>query len=96
METVEVLIRIPKQEFEELQGNYVWWGKHGEYIKKGTVLPKGHGRLVDAEKIAREVNRAWALWQKKGEDCYVFADILTPLLISQPTVIEADKGVDNE
>ena len=94
METVEVLVRIPKKDFEELQSNYVWWGKHGEYIKKGTVLPKGHGRLVDAEKIAREVNRAWTLWEKKGEDCYLFADVLTPMLISQPTVIEADKDGD--
>ncbi|MBO7386313.1 MAG: hypothetical protein J6U15_00755, partial [Lachnospiraceae bacterium] len=60
-------------------------------LDNGTVLPKGHGRLVDAEKIAREVNRAWTLWEKKGEDCYLFADVLTPLLVSQPTVIEADK-----
>lgn len=61
-------------------------------IRKGTPLPKGHGRLVDAAKIAREVNRAWTLWEKKGEDCYLFADVLTPLLVSQPTVIEADEA----
>lgn len=40
METVEVLVRIPKRDFEELQGNYVWWGKHGDYIKNGIPLPK--------------------------------------------------------
>lgn len=44
---VEVLVRIPKKDFEELQSNYVWWGKHGEYIKKGTVIPKGHGRKFE-------------------------------------------------
>ena len=50
METVEVLIRIPKKEFEELQGNYVWWGRHGEYIKKGTVLPNNatNGDVIQA------------------------------------------------
>lgn len=46
METVGVLVRIPKKEFEELQSNYVWWGRHGEYIKKGTVLPKENGFIA--------------------------------------------------
>ena len=95
METVEVLIKIPKDEYEEIKEtntikehlNKIDWA-----VRNGTVLPKGHGRLVDAEKIAREVNRAWTLWEKKGEDCYLFADVLTPLLVSQQTVIEADKA----
>lgn len=54
-ETVEVVIRLPKSEYEELtRGGYTWWGRYGEYIKKGTVLPKGHGRLVDADAILEE------------------------------------------
>ena len=50
METVAVLVRIPKKEFEELQGNYVWWGRHGEYIKKGTKLPDNatNGDMIQA------------------------------------------------
>ena len=47
MEMVEVLIRIPKEEYEELKSNYTWWGKHGDYIKNGIVLPKGHKRLIE-------------------------------------------------
>ena len=79
METVEVLVRIPKRDFEELQSNYVWWGRHGEYIKKGTVLPKGHGVLKDIAEIER-------LWQKGDYDSIVSA------LLFAPAVIEADKA----
>ena len=101
METVEVVIRIPKKVLKDIQcvANGLWGRKNLDDLElailDGTVLPKGHGRLVDAEKIAKEVNRAWTLWEKKGEDCYLFADVLTPMLISQPTVIEADRGDDN-
>ena len=62
----------------------------------GKPFPKGHGRLIDAEKLAREINRAWTLWEKKGEDCYLFSDVLTPMLVSQQTIIEANKEVEND
>lgn len=53
METVEVVIKMPRSEYEELtRGGYTWWGRHGEYIKKGTILPKGHGRLVDEKDLS--------------------------------------------
>lgn len=98
METVEVVIRLPKEQYNNIlnKGQVIALSGYEKMIGKGTVLPKGHGRLVDAEKIAREVNRAWTLWEKKGEDCYLFADVLTPMLISQPTVIEADKEEEHD
>lgn len=90
-DTVEVLVRIPKRDFEELQSNYVWWGKHGEYIKKGTVLPKGHGRLIDADKV-KENHERWI--------GYLDEDMITRLNIAVdkhiPTVIEADKDGDTD
>ena len=43
-------------------------------------------RLIDAEALAEKVYRAWDLWEKKGNDCFVFSDIITPMLISMPTV----------
>ena len=60
-------------------------------IANGTPLPKGHGRLIDSEELAKAIMRAWTLWEKKGEDCYIFADVITPLLVSQATIVEADK-----
>lgn len=82
METVEVLVRIPKKEFEELQGNYVWWGKHGEYIKKGTVLPKGHGDLKDMNDLCYK-----SRYGCKGHCEYLH--ICNSY--GAPTIIEADK-----
>lgn len=43
-------------------------------------------RLIDAEAFAEKVYRAWDLWEKKENDCFVFSDIITPMLISMPTV----------
>lgn len=47
-------------------------------------------RLIDAERLAKEIDRAWTLWEKKGENCYIFSDVITPLIVSQPT-IEPDR-----
>ena len=55
MKTVEVVIRIPEEEYHYIQlygsikpfsGNFI-----AKQIKNGTVLPKGHGRLIDERDI---------------------------------------------
>lgn len=95
METVEVVIRIPKEDFEELQSNYVWWGKHGEYIKKGTVLPKGHGRLGDLDTLYEDVTNGikagnYEEGYERYENINDMDDIVDAIKYA-PTVIEADK-----
>lgn len=90
-DTVEVLVRIPKREFEELQSNYVWWGRHGEYIKKGTVLPKGHERLIaepTEEDIAKTIGG-----QNDFAEC--IREAVKTVFDNAPTVIEADKEVQD-
>lgn len=42
-------------------------------------------RYIDAENFANEIFRAWELWEKKGEDCFLFSDVITPMLVGQPT-----------
>lgn len=88
METVEVLVRIPKRDFEELQSNYVWWGKHGEYIKKGTVIPKGHGDLKDVQDIINRINLNYNNHQ--SIDAYSLKDMIATV----PTIIDADEDGD--
>ena len=46
-------------------------------IKNGTPLPKGHGRLIDADTLADGF-----------EDNYEFCEVVN----ATPTIIEADKG----
>ncbi len=90
METVEVVIRMPKSEYEELtRGGYTWWGKHGEYIKKGTVLPKGHGALKDIDKIVME--NSVDMWTDNGYEPMIAVEAIN----NSPTVIEADKEEEN-
>ena len=52
-------------------------------IQNGTPLPKGHGRLIDADEIQFENTE----FETYGDYCIAFDAI-----DEAPTVIEADKG----
>ena len=58
-------------------------------IRKGTPLPKGHGRLIDEDEIKWD-----ELWieNQYGRCCVGYAADL----VHTPTIIEADKEVENE
>ena len=62
-------------------------------IKHGKVLPKGHGRLIDADKFLKD-NEAYTGWilnssEWGGENAY--KDTLEDLVNEAPAIIEADK-----
>ena len=83
---VEVVIRMPRSEYEELTGGrYTWWGRYGEYIRNGTVLPKGHGRLIDADRLVKE--ELIDLYTNYGVESKVSAISIE----MSPTIIEADE-----
>lgn len=87
METVEVVIKMPKSEYEELtRGGYTWWGRHGEYIKKGTVLPKKHGRLIDADDYLANTPI-----RKSADDTWIKETYVYDTIMDAPTIIEANK-----
>lgn len=50
MKEIELVIKIPVETYE-------YWKEHSyeyvlaEAIKNGTVLPKGHGRLIDVDDL---------------------------------------------
>ena len=78
MADIELVIKIP----EEIYQNYrkVWQKRRGSVpescIAFGTPLPKGHGRLIDADALMRD---------------YGNPDIEI-LLNNMDTIIEADKA----
>ena len=89
METVEVLIRIPKEDLDFIKDEFADGDMPDEKdlqettyfaIAKGKALPKGHGDLKDVD----EIERIW----KKGNH-------VRSALLFAPTVIEADRGDDN-
>ena len=55
----------------------------GKAIANGTPLPKGHGRLIDADTYRKE------MLDSREFDFFKRLDM-------QPTIIEADKEVENE
>lgn len=42
-------------------------------------------RYIDADKLSSKVLDVWKKFEKQGKNCYVFADIFTPLIVSTPT-----------
>ena len=84
METVEVVIRIPKRTYDRVsERGIIAFGDDAYYIghaiENGTVLPKGHGRLIDADAVLEE----------PYGNTYKDIDIAE-------TIIEADEEVANE
>lgn len=62
-------------------------------VAKGVPLPKGHGRLIDADKFLKD-NEAYTGWildssDWGGENAY--KDTLEDLVNDADTIIEADK-----
>ena len=85
METVEVVIRIPKIKLDRINkiANGIWGTSNLDAqemaILNGTILPKGHGELVDRNDLK---------YAKYNSYAYAIANA--------PTIIGADKETENE
>ena len=79
MADIELLIKIPEEDWKFIKdSNGCRWSRAIlEGVINGTPLPKGHGRLIDADVLVDGM-----------EDNYEFCEELN----ATPTVIEADKG----
>lgn len=88
MADIELVIKIDEEVYKKAKETHdvmcdsVWLG-----IKNGTPLPKGHGRLIDADLLEKEI-----------EDYSEGAFAMTPefLVKDAPTIIEADKAESEE
>ncbi len=90
METVEVVIRIPKEYKDYIEGGAgIIPDKIIQYLfnalDNGTVLPKGHGRLIDADRLVKE--ECIDLYTDYGVESKVSAMSIE----MSPTIIEANK-----
>ena len=79
---MQIVIDIPEEMIRQIKHG-MWCGNNiiSDAIENGTVLPKRHGRLVDADALD---NTFFHLWTTT--EC-VYA------LRNAPTVLEADKEV---
>lgn len=89
METVEILIKIPKKQYDWLMAIGDCSLNHNERaIKHGTLLPKGHGRLCDMD-AALECLQETADCKTKQ-----YAIGMLDWAMSKRTIIGADKDGD--
>lgn len=77
---MQIVIDIPEEAYDFIKRTSYHTRSLYEAIKNGTPLPKGHGRLIDAD----------ALLRKHTEfDAYPFP---STTINNAPTIIEADKA----
>ena len=99
MADIALVIKISEETYNDIQSRD--W-KNGELvfseewkaIHNGIPLPKGHGRLIDADEIIEQVNNM----ADELDNDYTIADIekVGTLLESISAIIEADKESEDK
>lgn len=87
MEDIQLVINIPKDEYNIIKKSNapMTWAEH--LIANGTPLPKGHGDLIDRNALRESMNGA-CMGVMAGSDDY---DAPLKTLDSATAVIEADR-----
>ena len=96
---VELVIKMPEdvfkktvfyREFRDLNDSITTI----KALEKAVLLPKGHGRLKDADKIANEVNALKDNWNRYGNEYesgrYESYDYAVDTIDNADTIIKAD------
>lgn len=92
---MKLVIDIPEEEYngiepflngEKIKGGFNLY-RVLEIVMNGTPLPKGHGRLIDADKEIYELNEM----KVQGETFTTAVNFAKILMRKAPTIIEADK-----
>lgn len=89
---MQIVINIPEEAYKLLKNEGVDWlgAEHIlNAVANGTPLPKGHGRLIDADKTAL-LSNLFCYTKYTGIDEAPYEDA-TKALEFAPTIIEADK-----
>ena len=109
MKEIELTIKIYEEQYEHIKQNmtmdkvkdyHILLYDICERIKNGTVLPKGHERLIDADKVKKDIID-WFMYTVNSKhnsipkDCDELIKYITGWVTyaidKTPTIIEADK-----
>jgi len=91
---MQIVIDIPEETYKDIVKNGFIYDEDNEIvthvIKNGIPFPKGHGRLIDADRFLKKVEK------DREHEIYMHswtADMVLKRLDSwyAPTIIEADK-----
>lgn len=92
---VQVVIDIPDDVYDECKGDVYFPDTGGilwDAVRDGTPIPKGHGRLIDADDL--DLKRIDIILSGEVKDTVDALSKMGMLIIIAPTVIEADSGKD--
>lgn len=91
MADIELVIKIPENKYKHIISQQLPYQQlpYGlsDMIKNGTPLPKGHGRLIDADKLQYEINND----KREAFSKHQVWLLLSIYNESVPTIMEADK-----
>lgn len=95
MADIELVIKIPEEMYKWVNDVNKFFDDYGtsdfiDLVKNGTPLPKGHGRLIDADRTAL-LSDLFYYTKYTGIDEVPYEDA-TKALDFAPTIIEADKA----
>lgn len=90
---MNIIIKLDKRRWEEIQHTKKYepttmnW--YEEQIANGIPLPEGHGRLIDADKLA-------TIFLDSPNRVFDYTNILDEIYYHADTIIEADKTESEE
>ena len=106
MSDIELVIKIPEEKYNQIINFYQEFNiRPKDYeiaIINGTILPKGHGRLIDAnetlkamdscDKFAYSRHDMFKLTKESEKDyiSHVYYSDMVRVVNNAPTIIEAD------
>ena len=85
---MQILIDIPDFLYDQILKKHVGKEIIARVFQNGEILPKGHGRLIDADAFEKDNLELWECDFIHPKYCDTLADLVS----DAPTVIEADKG----
>lgn len=101
---MKIVIEIPRKTYEHIRaegGHRIfnpWMGDDNEIVTKaifnGTPLPKGHGRLIDGDKVLDDIEKKYPASVSETEQNKRYARLVYYWAVKNaPTIIE---GSDSE
>lgn len=95
MSDIELVIRISEEKYKDIQGRdwkngKKWFSEEWQAIHNGTPLPKGHGRLIDADKANKKMQYYHDDCEKTSVYTRLGFETAMNVVNDAPTIIEAD------
>ena len=94
MADIELVIKIPKEKYNMIKNKMycaIYDVEVYEAVTNGTLLPKGHGRIMDVDKVIKKMEEREEQL-KDDRSIWETAGVEMALDMFGEIIIEADKG----